>query len=82
MEVSRISFSQYYDVNGLLYNKSTDPAGFLFKFRKNWSNYSGAGITSSSSLLDERREAETSKYYVPTITAVGFSLLLFNHLKV
>ena len=25
----------------------------------------GAGITSSSSLLNERREAETSKYYVP-----------------
>ena len=32
----------------------------------------GAGITSSTSLLNERREAETSKYYVPTITAVGF----------
>ena len=30
-----------------------------------------AGITSSASLLDERREAETSKYYVPTIPAVG-----------
>ena len=42
----------------------------------------GAGITSSSSLLDERREAETSKYYVPTILQLDFPLLLFNHLKV
>ena len=41
----------------------------------------GAGITSSSSLLDERREAETSKYYVPTITAVGFSSIAIQPSK-
>ena len=41
----------------------------------------GAGITSSTSLLDERREAETSKYYVPTITAVGFSSIAIQPSK-
>ena len=40
-----------------------------------------AGITSSTSLLDERREAETSKYYVPTITAVGFSSIAIQPSK-
>ena len=42
----------------------------------------GAGITSSTNLLDERREAETSKYYVPTITAVGFSSIAIQPSKV
>ena len=41
----------------------------------------GAGITSSTSLLDERREAETSKYYVPPITAVGFSSIAIQPSK-
>ena len=30
-------------------------------------------LSSSSSLLNERRVAETSKYYVPSISAIGFS---------
>ena len=41
----------------------------------------GAGITSSTSLLNERREAETSKYYVPTISAVGFSSIAIQPSK-
>ena len=41
----------------------------------------GAGITSSTSLLNERRDAETSKYYVPTITAVGFSSIAIQPSK-
>ena len=41
----------------------------------------GSGISSSSSLLDERRDAETSKYYVPTITAVGFSSIAIQPSK-
>ena len=41
----------------------------------------GAGITSSTNLLNERRDAETSKYYVPTITAVGFSSIAIQPSK-
>ena len=41
----------------------------------------GAGITSSTSLLNERRDAETSKYYVPTISAVGFSSIAIQPSK-
>ena len=41
----------------------------------------GAGITSSTALLNERRQAETSKYYVPTITAVGFSSIAIQPSK-
>ena len=41
----------------------------------------GAGITSSTDLLNERRQAETSKYYVPTITAVGFSSIAIQPSK-
>ena len=41
----------------------------------------GSGITSSTSLLNERREAETSKYYVPTISAVGFSSIAIQPSK-
>lgn len=40
-----------------------------------------AGITSSASLLSERRESETSKYYVPTISAVGFSSIAIQPSK-
>ena len=40
-----------------------------------------AGIESSTDLLNERREAETSKYYVPTITAVGFSSIAIQPSK-
>jgi hypothetical protein len=40
-----------------------------------------SGITSSTSLLDETREAETSKYYVPTISAVGFSSIAIQPSK-
>lgn len=40
-----------------------------------------AGITSSTDLLNERRQAETSKYYVPTITAVGFSSIAIQPSK-
>jgi len=41
----------------------------------------GASITSSTDLLNERRQAETSKYYVPTITAVGFSSIAIQPSK-
>ena len=41
----------------------------------------GAGITSSTDLLNERRQAETSKCYVPTITAVGFSSIAIQPSK-
>ena len=40
-----------------------------------------AGITSSSDLLNEKRQDETSKYYVPTITAVGFSSISIQSSK-
>ena len=33
----------------------------------------GAAVISTSTLLDERRSAETSEFYVPSITAIGFS---------
>jgi len=39
------------------------------------------GISSSSNLLNERRNAETSKYYVPTISAVGFSSIAIQPSK-
>ena len=39
------------------------------------------GISSSSDLLSERRDAETSKYYVPTISAVGFSSIAIQPSK-
>ncbi len=38
-------------------------------------------LDSSSSLLNERRAAETSKYYVPSITAVGFSSIAIQPSK-
>ena len=38
-------------------------------------------LNSSSSLLNERRVAETSKYYVPSITAVGFSSIAIQPSK-
>lgn len=41
----------------------------------------GSGITNSTSLLDETREAETSKYYVPKISAVGFSSIAIQPSK-
>ncbi len=41
----------------------------------------GSGITSSTNLLNERRDAETSKYYVPSITAVGFSSIAIQPSK-
>ena len=40
-----------------------------------------SGIASSTSLLNERREADTSKYYVPTISAVGFSSIAIQPSK-
>lgn len=40
-----------------------------------------AAIDSSSSLLEERKSAETSKYYVPSITAVGFSSIAIQPSK-
>ena len=41
-----------------------------------------AAITSSNALLDERGEAETSKYYVLSISAMTSLQLLSSHLKV
>ena len=38
-------------------------------------------ISSSTDLLEERRSAETSKYYVPTISAVGFSSIAIQPSK-
>ena len=43
---------------------------------------SNQSLESSSALLNERRAAETSKYYVPSITAVGFSSIAIQPLKV
>lgn len=40
-----------------------------------------AGIESATFLLDEKRQAETSKYYVPTVTAVGFSSIAIQPSK-
>ena len=38
-------------------------------------------LNSSSALLNERRVAETSKYYVPSVTAVGFSSIAIQPSK-
>ena len=38
-------------------------------------------LKSSSDLLNERRVAETSKYYVPSVTAVGFSSIAIQPSK-
>jgi len=38
-------------------------------------------LDSSSALLNERRVAETSKYYVPSITAIGFSSIAIQPSK-
>ena len=38
-------------------------------------------LISSSALLNERRVAETSKYYVPSVTAVGFSSIAIQPSK-
>ena len=38
-------------------------------------------ISSSTNLLEERRSAETSKYYVPTISAVGFSSIAISAIE-
>ena len=38
-------------------------------------------LKSSSALLAERRVAETSKYYVPSVTAVGFSSIAIQPSK-
>ena len=38
-------------------------------------------LNSSSALLNERRIAETSKYYVPSVTAVGFSSIAIQPSK-
>jgi len=38
-------------------------------------------LESSSALLAERRSAETSKYYVPSVTAVGFSSIAIQPSK-
>ena len=38
-------------------------------------------LTSTSALLSERRVAETSKYYVPSVSAVGFSSIAIQPSK-
>ena len=38
-------------------------------------------LESSSALLNERRIAETSKYYVPSVTAIGFSSIAIQPSK-
>ena len=38
-------------------------------------------LHSSSALLNERRSAETSKYYVPSVTAIGFSSIAIQPSK-
>jgi len=38
-------------------------------------------LESSSALLNERRAAETSKYYVPSVTAIGFSSIAIQPSK-
>ena len=38
-------------------------------------------LNSSSALLNERKVAETSKYYVPSVTAVGFSSIAIQPSK-
>ena len=38
-------------------------------------------LNSSSALLNERRTAETSKYYVPSVTAIGFSSIAIQPSK-
>ena len=38
-------------------------------------------LQSSSALLNERRTAETSKYYVPSVTAIGFSSIAIQPSK-
>ena len=40
-----------------------------------------AAIDSTTALLNERRDAETSKYYVPSISAVGFSSIAIQPSK-
>ena len=42
---------------------------------------SNHSLKSSSALLNERRAAETSKYYVPSVTAVGFSSIAIQPSK-
>ena len=42
---------------------------------------SNQSLESSSALLNERRAAETSKYYVPSITAIGFSSIAIQPSK-
>ena len=42
---------------------------------------SNHSLKSSSALLNERRTAETSKYYVPSVTAVGFSSIAIQPSK-
>ncbi len=41
----------------------------------------GSALDSTMDLLNERGEAETSKYYVPSITAVGFSSIAIQPSK-
>ena len=38
-------------------------------------------LESSSALLNERRTAETSKYYIPSVTAIGFSSIAIQPSK-
>ena len=38
-------------------------------------------LNSTSALLNERRVAETSKYYVPSVSAVGFSSIAIQPSK-
>ena len=40
-----------------------------------------SAIDSTTALLNERRDAETSKYYVPSISAVGFSSIAIQPSK-
>ena len=42
---------------------------------------SNQSLKSSSALLNERRAAETSKYYVPSVTAIGFSSIAIQPSK-
>ena len=73
--------SQYYHDNACSITNPLTQQAFSLNSERIGQITPGAGISSSSSLLDERREAETSKYYVPTITAVGFSSIAIQPSK-
>ena len=81
MEVSRISLVTAMTLAGCSTANPLTQQAFSLNSERIGQITPGAGITGSSSLLDGRREAETSKYYVPTITAIGFTSIAIQPSK-